>query len=278
MKKIFLWFIFLSIVFFISTQVSKEFHSKVLYITQSIKIGFLNLNNNISNVIERHFNQAKQIKELSSEVAKKRALEYSYLSLKEEYKNLLANLQAPIEASFDTAHLVRTISYVKMNDYKRIWLEFKNHKDYKKNMIFGLVNENKVAGIATLDNNRLVGYLNGDEKCSYSVIIGEKKIPGIAKYDLNKGFIIDYIPLFANIEIGEKIYTSGYDSIFYPNIYVGEIASIQERQGHQIATLKDETSQTSQFYWLIDLSTPESSSITTTENATKTPANLTNSN
>lgn len=253
MKKIFLWFIFLSIVFFISTQISKEFHSKVLYITQGIKIGFLNLNNNISNILERHFNQAQQIKELSAEVAQKKTIEHAYLALEDEYKKLLANLQAPIEASQNNAYLVRTISYVKMNDYKKIWLEFKNHKNYKENFIFGLVGENQVAGIAILDNNRLMGYLNGDEKCSYSVIIGEKKIPGIAKYDLNKGFVVDYIPLFAKIEVGEKIYTSGYDSIFYPDIYVGEVASIQERQGHQIATIKNEISQTSQFYWIIDV-------------------------
>ena len=79
MKKLFLWIIFLAIAFFFSMQISKEFQAKVLYLSDAVKIGILNLNTNVVNSVTRYFNQAEHIKDLSNALHKKENLLLSTL-------------------------------------------------------------------------------------------------------------------------------------------------------------------------------------------------------
>lgn len=253
MRKLFLWVLFLGIVFFLSMQISKEFHAKVLYVSDVVKLGILGLNTNITNAITRHFNQAKQIKELTNTLKSYEVLHYSYEALQSEYNALLDILNTPLEQTPLSITLTRTISYVEINNYSKVWLEYKGSRDNSEDVIFGLIDKDKAAGIATFSNNRLIGYLNGNENCSYSVKIGDKGIPGVAKYDVNKGFIVDYIPLHNEIYVGELIYTSGFDEIFYPGVLVGSVVSVEERQGYQMAIVKPAVTDNAQFYWLVDI-------------------------
>ena len=252
MKKLLLWLICIGVIFFLSTKISTGIQSKVLYISDGVKIGIFNFYSNISNFIKRHFDQAAQIKYLSNELKSKQQAEYSLEALTSEYNQLLNSVQSYLQLDLPEVTLVRTISYIELNDYKKVWLELKSDKTYEEGQIFGLIDNNRTAGIAVYSNNRLIGYLNGADKCSYSVIIGEYKMPGVVKYDTNRGFIVDYIPLQQEIKAGDKIYTSGYDGIFYPNIYVGEVSSVDLSQGYQIALIKAVESETARFYWLID--------------------------
>ncbi|MBX7491415.1 rod shape-determining protein MreC [Helicobacter turcicus] len=251
MKKLFLWIVFLAVTFFLAIQVSKEFHAKVLYLSDAVKIGILNLNNNFSNIITRYFNQVQQIKNLTNALKDKEKLQYSYDALKMEHNALLQALESKPSAMQIT--LSRMISYVEMNNYTKVWLEQEEAFRQRENAIFGLISENKVAGIAVIQSNRLLGYLNGNEKCSYSVIIGNKKTPGVAKYDLNRGFVVDYIPLYPKVEVGEQVYTSGFDEIFYPGVLVGIVESVEEQQGYQIASIKPDIERAVEFYWLVDI-------------------------
>ena len=251
MKKLFLWILFLLVTFFVALQVSKEFHAKVLYFSDSIKIGILNLNHNVANIITRYFNQVQQIKDLTNALEDKEKLQYSYDALKTEHDALLQALNFKPSAMQIT--FSRMISYVEMNDYTKIWLEQNNTLKQRENAIFGLISNNQVAGIAKMQSGRLLGFLNGNEKCSYSVVVGDNKTPGVAKYDLNKGFVVDYIPLYPKIEIGEQIYTSGFDEIFYPGVLVGVIESVEEQQGYQVAKIKPTVTKAVGFYWLVDI-------------------------
>ncbi|WDL74587.1 rod shape-determining protein MreC [Helicobacter winghamensis] len=251
MKKLFLWALFLVVAFFIAMQVSKELHSKVLYLSDSIKIGILNLNNNVADIITRHFNQVQQIKELTNALADKEKLQYSYDALKIEHNALLQALE--VKPSVMQIAFTRMISYVEINNYTKVWLEKNKTLKQREKTIFGLISENQVAGIAIMQSGRLLGYLNGDEKCSYSVMVGDKNIPGVAKYDLNKGFVVDYIPLYPKVAIGERVYTSGFDEIFYPGVFVGVVESVEEQQGYQIARVKPSIQKVAGFYWLVDI-------------------------
>lgn len=264
MKNLFLWILFLAIAFFISIQVSKEFHAKVLYLSDAVKIGILNLNENFSNIITRYFNQVQQIKDLTNALKDKEKLQYSYDALKMEYNVLLQALESKPNAMQIT--LSRVISYVEMNNYTKVWLEKKGELKQREDAIFGLISENKVAGIALIQDNRLLGYLNGNEKCSYSVIIGDKKTPGVAKYDINKGFVVDYIPLYPKVGVGEQVYTSGFDEIFYPGVFVGVVESVEEQQGYQIAEIKPVIEGATEFYWLVDIDS-QKAKFTLEENA-----------
>ena len=238
-------------------QISKEFQAKVLYFGDVIKIGILNFNANIINTITRHFNQAQHIKELTIALKDKEKLQYSYDALHNEYNELLRILETDIKPISEHFELSRVISFVEINKYTRVWLEQKDFQPTKEGSIYGLISDNKVAGIALFQNRRLLGLLNGDEKCSYSVAIGAERVPGIIKYDINKEVVADYIPLYAKIEVGDMVYTSGFDGIFYPGILVGEIESLEERQGYQVAVIKPALEKVAHFYWVIDSKTSE---------------------
>ncbi|WP_297814325.1 rod shape-determining protein MreC [uncultured Helicobacter sp.] len=270
MKKVFLWIIFLFSVLFVSMKVSSTIQNKILFLSDEIKSGIFNLNNNVAKTIQRHFNQVEQIKQLSNSLRDKQQIEYLLEALKVEYNDLLASINSPLDLSMPGILFVRTISFVRMNNYKKIWLDYKSDKIYQNGTIFGLIDDNKVAGIAILQNHRLEGLLNGDIKCSYSVMIENKKLYGIAKYDSNKGFIVDYIPLYPKVEVGEIVRTSGNDNIFYPGILVGVVEEVELRQGYQVATIKPASDEVRRFYWMVDI---ENSPILTglaEDNATKT--------
>ena len=81
MKKVFLWIVFIAVTLFVSTKISKEIHSEVLRLSSAIKIGILNINNNIINTITRHFQQAEQIKYLNNELRDKQQIEYFFNAL-----------------------------------------------------------------------------------------------------------------------------------------------------------------------------------------------------
>ena len=251
MKKLFLWIIFLAIAFFLSMQISKEFQAKVLYLSDAVKIGILNLNTNVVNIVTRYFNQAEHIKDLSNALHKKENLQYLYDALQNEHNALLEAVD--MKPTTMQVVLSRMISYVEINNYTKIWLDSKNLENKREKAIFGMISDNKAAGIAVYQEGRLQGFLNGNEKCSYSVNIGDNTMPGVAKYDINKGFVVDYIPLYPRVEIGDNVYTSGFDEIFYPGIFVGIVESVEESQGYQIARVKPATIGAEQFYWLVDI-------------------------
>lgn len=251
MKKLFLWIIFLAIAFFFSMQISKEFQAKVLYLSDAVKIGILNLNTNVVNIVTRYFNQAEHIKNLSNALDKKENLQYLYDALQSEHNALLEAVDTKPTAM--QVVLSRMISYVEINNYTKIWLDSKNLENKREKAIFGMISDNKAAGIAVFQEGRLQGFLNGNEKCSYSVNIGNNAMPGVAKYDINKGFVVDYIPLYPRVEIGDSVYTSGFDDIFYPGILVGVVESVEESQGYQIARVKPAAIGAEQFYWLVDI-------------------------
>ena len=272
MKKLFLWIIFLAIAFFFSMQISKEFQAKVLYLSDAVKIGILNLNTNVVNIVTRYFNQAEHIKDLSNALHKKENLQYLYDALQNEHNALLEAVNT--KPTMMQVVLSRMISYVEINNYTKIWLESKNLQNKREQAIFGIISDNKAAGIAVMQDGRLQGFLNGNEKCSYSVNIGDNAMPGVAKYDINKGFVVDYIPLYPSVEIGDSVYTSGFDDIFYPGILVGVVESVEESQGYQIARVKPAITGAEHFYWLVDIDSlkPEllpQQNIESQDNATK---------
>ena len=272
MKKLFLWIIFLAIAFFLSMQISKEFQAKVLYLSDAVKIGILNLNTNVVNIVTRYFNQAEHIKDLSNALHKKENLQYLYDALQNEHNALLEAVNT--KPTMMQVVLSRMISYVEINNYTKIWLESKNLQNKREQAIFGIISDNKAAGIAVMQDGRLQGFLNGNEKCSYSVNIGNNAMPGVAKYDINKGFVVDYIPLYPRVEIGDSIYTSGFDDIFYPGILVGVVESVEESQGYQIARVKPAITGAEHFYWLVDIDSLKSEllpqqNIESQDNATK---------
>ena len=131
--------------------------------------------------------------------------------------------------------LVRTISYEKMGNFNRLWMDV---TDYNSSKIYGLVYKEIVAGIVIYKNNRPLALWNKDIKSTYAVNIGTSLAPGIAQGNNSENIIIKYIPALLEIKDGDEVTTSGLDEIFFKGLKVGKVISISKSHGFQTAIVK----------------------------------------
>lgn len=180
--------------------------------------------------------QKESIEKLSLEnrVLRKRLL--TQIHYIEEVKNIYEVLPDLNQLPIENISIVETISYIKLNSFSKIILT--KPKNLKENKLYGLIQNRVVAGIAKLKNNQLFGYLTSDEKCRFSVFIGEEKAPGIAIGVEKNHMLIKFIPKWHNITVDDKVITSGLDSIFFANIPVGIVTKVEVQSAYTVAHIK----------------------------------------
>lgn len=273
-KKPFLWLLFLMVVFVISLQITSFVHPKLLWFSDIVKNTFLNSKEAIISFTETHFNQVQTIEKLTQELKQQETLELELQNLQSQFDNLAHSFSNLLLLETNTTkenpltqlasvqprfYPVRSNSYVTLGDSKKLWLTVPKiftqdeNQEYQKGKIFGLVYNNNVAGIAVYKEGRLMGHLNGDELCSYSVTIGDSRATGIVKYDIGGTFIVDYIPSWFNVQKGDMITTSGLDGIFFSGLQVGSVTDIEYRQGYKVARFIPFSQSPELYYWLIDI-------------------------
>ena len=203
----------------------------ILNITYDIKKGYADLIQNIQDSVDQHIEQKKSIEKLQKEVKELRKSAILSSAFASKLRSILED-KSPIYSP--ELNITRAISYVRMADYNRVWLDFKAPK---KDKIYGLLYQGYSAGIVTNKDGKSLGLLQGDEKCIFSVYIGDKKIPGVIFGDKDD-MIIRYIPSWRNVKIGDEVYTSGLDSIFFEGIKVGKVTSIIKEESYISAVVK----------------------------------------
>ena len=180
--------------------------------------------------------QKETIEKLNNEnlILRKRLLEQiHYIEQIQNVYDVLPNLsKLPIQ----NISISETISYVKLNSFSQIILT--KPKDLIENRIYGLIQGTVVAGVAILKNNQLYGYLTSDNKCRFSVFVGEKKASGIAIGDKRDSIIVKFIPKWNNIKIGDKVVTSGLDKIFFSNLPVGIVRKVEVQSAYTVAYIE----------------------------------------
>ncbi|MDO8260610.1 MAG: rod shape-determining protein MreC, partial [Candidatus Magasanikbacteria bacterium] len=72
----------------------------------------------------------------------------------------------------------------------------------------------------------------------YSVFVGDNKAPGIAHGNSAENLIINFIPAWFLIEVGDEVITSGLDEIFFKGLKVGTVLSVTKSQGYQSAVVE----------------------------------------
>ena len=100
-----------------------------------------------------------------------------------------------------------------------------------------------------------MGLLNGERKSSYSVLIGDEKIPAIVHSSAvdSRYITADFIPSWRKVDIGDQVVTSGLDGIFIEGISVGEVVSVNHDFGYISAEIKPYAQRSRLGYlWLID--------------------------
>lgn len=233
-----------------------------LDITLHIKKYYNDKKENLTLFINDYMNQATQIKNMREKIEQLEIDSIKYKALQAEFDNLHYALENERHYSDPDVHLVKVLSYMTLGTYTKIWMDYTHLSDEPK--IFGLVKDGYAIGIAKMVDNHLLGILNGDRDCSYSVYIGENRVPGTLRTMENGDIVIDYIPAWQSIKSGDNVVTSGLDGIFFEDVQVGVIGSIKPENGYLHAELKPHRfSNRLSYVWLIDTKIPQTTNLNT---------------
>ena len=233
MNKIvfFLFFILLSLsyIFDIDRQIVRNFN-----FINSFKNYYYEKTIISSNFIDEYFEQAKKIKDYRDENLHLKNFKYLYKINESKYQQLLKDSKTTKQEH--KMELVKVLSYVKFNDFTKVWLD----KNKTNDKILALIDNEYAAGIVIQYDNKSLALLNGNEKSNYAVYIGNNEAPGIVHQNKNdKEYLkIKYIPIWINIKIDDEVVTSGMDNIFYKGLKVGRVVKINKMADMQEAIIK----------------------------------------
>ncbi len=207
--------------------------SPIISSLNAIKTTYHNINKSITDTIDEHFFQAKNIRELKENLI---TYENNHLVM-QELAGEIHDLYQENNSSFTTntdVVLVRTISYEKFGNFNRLWMDV---PEYNSSKIYGLTYKELVAGIVISQNEKPLALLNQDIKSSFAVYVGKNSAPGIAHGNNDNYLIINFIPAWFKINKGDEVTTSGLDNIFIKGLKVGRVVSVSSSQGYQNAII-----------------------------------------
>ncbi len=247
-KKTFFASFLVIIVLVISFSSTDSLKSSVLKLSNKIKSNFIYIVDSINFEIHTWFNQRETIYELNEKVKKLEPM----ASLSVAYATKLNNFLKDVNLSTynPKMHLTRAISYVNIEDPYKLWLEF---NEFDKDRIYGLLYRGYSVGIVKQHYGQALAVLHMSKECKYSVYIGDQKTPGILFG--NEPFMkVKYIPLYADVKVGDKVVTSGFDEIFFEGIKVGEVVQIQKDEIYKMAFVKPFVKvKKPSFFYAIDI-------------------------
>lgn len=226
-------------IFFILLSLSYIFKLDRLVIEKfnfvnSFKESYYNKSLDFQNFLDEYFFQAESIKEYKNK--NKSLKEYKLLYEKNllSYEELLNTYT--LNQDNNKFQLVKVLSYVKFDDFSKVWLD----KKKENTKILALIDNEFAAGIVINVNNRSLALLNGNDKANYAVFIGKNQAPGIIhKNKDNEEYLkIKYIPIWLDINIGDEVITSGMDNIFYKGLKVGKVINIIKMPDMQEAIIE----------------------------------------
>ncbi len=201
-----------------------------------IKQSYKNFTQNLEDKSQSFIFQKEAIEKLSREnrILRKRLLEQMHYI--KQVKNIYDVLPDLSRLPPSSVSIVETISYVKLNSFSQIILT--KPEGLEEGKLYGIIQGSVVAGTARVLHNQLYGYLTSDNKCRFSVFIGDTKAPGIAIGHEKNEMIVKFIPKWHHIEVGDKVFTTGLDGIFFADIPVGIVTKVEVQSSYTIAHIK----------------------------------------
>jgi rod shape-determining protein MreC len=231
--------LFLLIVTMFTTRNDDRLIDTLLSIVNPIKQSYTNIIRDIEGKSQSYVYQKDSIERLNKEnkFLRKRLLEQKhYIQQVKDLYDIIPSLEKIPRRSVD---IVQTISYAKLNSFSQVILTKQNSLENNDSQrLFGLIQGDVVAGVARVYNHNLYGSLISNEKCRFSVFVGEKRAAGIAMGIKSNEMYVKFIPKWADIKKGDKVVTSGLDTIFFANIPVGEVESVEIESSYKIAYIK----------------------------------------
>ena len=188
----------------------------------------------LGNLIDEHFSQQETIVAQRERIA---ALEKEHLvlqQLRSEAKEFFKLQNSSLEPG-PRVTLVRTLSYAKFGDTRKVWLEM---EDFNSSRVYGLVCNDIAAGIVVASRHQPLALLNGDPKSSYAVFVGEHHAPGIVHGNNSDTLVVKFIPTWIPVTQGDEVVTSGLDNLFFRGLKVGKVLSVTLSEGYQSAVIE----------------------------------------
>jgi len=235
MNKKFLSYFFVILALFMGAlYYTTSIQSPIIATLNYIKKAYHNSVETVENTIDKHFFQAQRIEDLKTKLQKYEKNHLIMQQLASELNDLYKENNSSLKLH-PNVELVRAISYEKFGNLNRLRLEV---PDYNASKIYGLTYKEVVAGIVIPKNNQPLALLNSDIKSAYSVYVGKNRAPGIAHGNNDANLVINFIPAWFEIKVGDEVITSGLDNIFFKGLKVGKVISITKSQGYQNAVVE----------------------------------------
>jgi rod shape-determining protein MreC len=237
-SRLLLLLLLAAVLFVLLGQNSQGIRSTLIGFINPIKTGYKNILRNLSDKSHSYLMQKEQIEKLTREnrVLRKYLLDQThYLRQIASIYNTLPSLQ---KLPYKNIALVDTVSYVKLNKFDEILLSLPKKTRLEEGSLYGLIQDEVVAGTAQPKNGILYGYLLTNPKSRFSVYTGPKRHPGIAMGTGDKLIAVKYIPKWAEIKPGDRVETSGLDGIFFAFVPVGEVVRVAVEGSYKTAYVR----------------------------------------
>ncbi len=210
----------------------------LLSIINPIKQTYTNVTKEVENKSQSYVYQKKNIQKLLREnkYLRKRLLEQKHYI--RQVRDLYRKIPSLEKMPRNSVDIVQTISYVKLNTFSQVILTKPRHFKGSKDKLYGLIQGDVAAGVAHVENNNLYGALVSSTKCRFSVFVGKGRAAGIAIGVNTKQMQVKFIPKWAKILPGDKVFTSGLDGIFFANIPVGVVERVEIESSYKVAYIK----------------------------------------
>ena len=233
-KELFSYFFVLIALLVGALYYNNTIQSPLISTLNSIKKSYHSSRKYISDTIDQHFYQASEIEKLNKKLVfyKKSHLQMHELAI--EIQDLYKIKNSPLQTKPEV-ELVRSISYQKFGNFNRLWIDV---PEYNSSKIYGLTYKEFVAGIVINKNEKPLALLNQDIKSAYSVYVGKKNAPGITHGNNANNLVVNFIPTWFEIKVGDEVISSGLDKIFMKGLKVGKVLSVTSSQGYQNAIIE----------------------------------------
>ncbi|MEA3289115.1 MAG: rod shape-determining protein MreC [Campylobacterota bacterium] len=223
-KKLILFFSIIFIITLYLFNVERIISNKISTLTGYISSTYLNTFISIESTLNKYLSQIDYIEQLTKINEENQLYKTKYIAKANELE-LIINEELNRTLELDKTKI---LSYKEFYDTSKVILDYPVPQ---KEKIYALISKDgNSVGIVLNKDNKTIGLLNNNKKCNYTVYIGDENAPGITSGMTNNGrLIIKHIPLWKNIQVGDKVITSGMDNIFPVGINVGEVRSIQNK-------------------------------------------------
>lgn len=201
-------------------------------INNKILTTYVEMKNKFEEEISEHISQREEIVRLRAENQKLQKSAILSIAFAGKLNDLLKENNST--AYRPDISLVKSIGYVNLNDYGKVWIDF---KDFDQSRIYGLLHQGYAAGIVVQNDGLPQGLLLTDPKSIFSVYIGSAKMQGVA-YGNRKEVLVKYISQWLQPKVGDEVMTSGLDKIFFEGIKVGVVTEVIEEESSKTVVVK----------------------------------------